>query len=255
MLLFLVILAFIAISVGLAWYFIAHDKGESEPRGALWVAVGFGFGGAVAAATVEYFVTPSKDLAAGRALLPLLGTTLTVGCIEEFCKFVPLAFFLRRKRYFNEHTDGIIYFVLAGLGFGLPENILYTLQFGAGVGVGRIILTPFFHAATTGMVGYFYAKYRLGGIRLRTVFLALIGAMILHGLYDFGLTSGNQLLAIMSILITLGISIWLFLFYMRATDLDREQGLSVVGNNSFCRSCGFPNPKRLLYCTHCGNHA
>jgi RsiW-degrading membrane proteinase PrsW (M82 family) len=185
----------------------------------------------------------------------LSSRTLRRHTIEEACKFVPLAIFLRHKRYFNEHTDGIIYFVLAGLGFGLPENILYTLQYGAGVGAGRIVLTPFFHAATTGMVGYFYAKYRLGGTRQITVWLALIAAMVLHGLYDFGLTSGHQVYAALSVCITLSMSIGLFVFYMKATDLDREQGLSVVGNNSFCRSCGFPNPKHGLYCVHCGNHA
>jgi predicted amidophosphoribosyltransferase len=42
---------------------------------------------------------------------------------------------------------------------------------------------------------------------------------------------------------------------MRATDLDQESGLSAVGHNTFCRSCGQPNPKHNLYCTRCGQYA
>jgi RsiW-degrading membrane proteinase PrsW (M82 family) len=255
MLLLLVLLAFIAIAVCLAWYFISHDHGEREPRGALWLAVGFGLCGAIAAAVIEHFVISPQDLTVGRPLFSLLSSTMIVGAVEEACKFLPLAFYIRRKRYFNEHTDGIIYFALAGLGFGLPENILYTIQFGASVGLGRIILTPFFHAATTAMVGYFYAKYRIDKKPLATVIMALVAAMVIHGIYDFGFTSGNTLLSIVSVVITLTMSIGLFFLYMRATDLDKEQGLSVVGNNSFCRACGFPNPKHGLYCTHCGNYA
>jgi RsiW-degrading membrane proteinase PrsW (M82 family) len=255
MLLYIVLLSFIAIAACVAWYFIAHDHGEREPIGALWIALGFGFVGAIAAALLEALVVPAHDLTAGTPLWPLLGSTLTIGLIEEACKFVPLSLFLFRKRYFNEHTDGVIYFAIAGLGFGLPENILYTLQFGAKVGVGRIILTPFFHAATTGIVGFFLAKSKISRSSKLTVCGALLLAMILHGLCDFGLSSGKSLFALMSVIITLSLSIGLFLFYTLATDLDQEQGLSVVGHNTFCRACGFPNPKRQLYCTHCGHYA
>jgi RsiW-degrading membrane proteinase PrsW (M82 family) len=255
MLLFVVLLAFILISAGIAWYFISHDHGEKEPIGALWLALGFGFGGAIVGAVVESFIVPASKLAAGRPLGPLLLSCLTIGVIEESCKFIPLAFFIKGKRYFNEHTDGIIYFALAGLGFGLPENILYTLQFGAKVGLGRIILTPFFHAATTGMVGFFLAKSKIAGSSGVKIVLALLAAMLLHGIYDFGLASGRELFALMSVVITLSMSVGLFLFYVRATDLDQELGLSVVGVNSFCRACGSPNPKHGLYCTHCGNYA
>jgi RsiW-degrading membrane proteinase PrsW (M82 family) len=255
MLLYALLSAFILIAVGLAWYFIKHDRGEREPVNALWVAVGFGFGGAIMASIIESILVPSNALKAGRPLGPLLMTALLIGVIEESCKFVPLSLFLYRKRYFNEHTDGIIYFALAGLGFGLPENILYTLQFGAGAGLGRIFLTPFFHAATTGMVGFFLAKSKVDKRPRRIVWLMLAVAMLLHGLYDFGLTSGNAILTLMSVAITFSLSIGLFVLYGRATELDKEEGLSVVGHNSFCRACGFPNPKHHLHCIHCGQYA
>src|SRR5476651_2621069 len=153
MTIFIILMVFVLIAVGLARYFIKGDHGEKEPIGALWLALGFGFAGGILAAILESVLIPPKDLSATSPLLVILGAALTVGVIEEAAKYIPLSLFLYPKRYFNEHTDGVIYFALAGLGFGLPENILYTLQFGASAGFGRILLTPFFHAATTGMIG------------------------------------------------------------------------------------------------------
>ena len=79
--------------------------------------------------------------------------------------------------------------------------------------------------------------------------------MLLHGFYDFGLISGVTLFGILSITITLALSILLFVFYARATELDQREGLSAVGHNGFCRSCGRPNPEHKLYCSQCGKRA
>jgi RsiW-degrading membrane proteinase PrsW (M82 family) len=255
MLLFVILLIFIGLSAGLAWFLISHDHGEREPVGALWLAFGLGFVGAIAAGIIEYFVIPSKNLLPGRPLPTILMAALGVGIVEEACKFVPLALYIYKKRFFNEHTDGVIYFALAGLGFGLPENLLYTLQFGSSAGVGRVLLTPFFHAAITATVGYYLAKGKVAGHSLLNVWPVLIVAMLLHGLYDFGLTSGVGIYAAFSVLITLGLSAALFVLYLHAVEHDQDRGMSVVGTNNFCRSCGFPNPEHHLYCTSCGKNA
>ncbi len=255
MLLFLILLAFVLIAAALAWYFIAHDRGEHEPIGALWLAFGFGFGGGIVAAVVENLFISPKDLDPSSTLTTIFVASMAVGVIEEACKFIPLSLFLYPKRYFNEHTDGIIYFALAGLGFGLPENVLYTMQFGAATGFRRMLLTPFFHAAITGMVGYFLIRAKLAKRSPVKVPLVLLMAMILHGLYDFGLASGRMFFTIVSISITFGLSVLLFLLYTKATDLDQQLGMSRVGHNRFCRSCGKPNTDHHLYCTRCGERA
>lgn len=255
MIIFVILLIFIGIAAGLAWYLIAQDHGEKEPIGALWLAFGFGIAGGVVAALIENAFIAVRDLNPLSPLHLILFTSLAVGVIEESCKFIPLSLFLYPKRYFNEHTDGVIYFALAGLGFGLPENILYTLQFGASTGISRILLTPFFHAATTGIVGFFLIRGKLAGRSRWRSWLVLVLAMALHGLYDFGLASGVALYIIISIAITLTLSIMLFWFYLRAVELDQQFGLSVVGHNSFCRNCGHPNPEHHLYCARCGQRA
>jgi len=251
------IVVFVGLAVFLTRYFLAHDRGEREPIGALWLAFGLGFVSMVPAVILESLLVSSR-YAGGKpqhADGGLLVAVLTVGAVEEICKFAPAALFLFKKRYFNEHTDGIIYFALAGLGFGLPENILYTMVYGTGTGVTRLIFTPFFHAAITGMVGYFLVKVKLDRRPAWTVGAALAAAVVLHGLYDFGAFVTEGVYMVLSMMITLGMTAALFVLFMRAGELDRAVGLSTVGHNSFCRSCGFPNPKHNLYCQHCGQRA
>jgi RsiW-degrading membrane proteinase PrsW (M82 family) len=254
--LFIIVIAFILIAAALVWFMLRKDKGEKEPTTALWIAAGFGFGGSILAAIIEHF-TVSTNLLNGSStdLKAVFIATLTVGVIEEVCKFIPLAIFIDTKKYFNEHTDGIIYFAIAGLAFGVPENILYSLQFGAKVGLSRLVLTPIFHAATTAMVGYFLARSKIDKKSLLIPALALVGAILLHSLYDFGLASQTIFWTILSLMITAGMTAIFFILFMRSNELDREEGLSVVGNIDFCRNCGQPNPTHALYCEHCGKRA
>lgn len=254
---FFLVLSFIALAGGLAWYLLSHDKGEREPIGALWMASGSGVLGAIAAAFIENVVLPADTVSTsvehvtGQVFLGMMG----VGVIEELCKFLPVALFLYRKRYFNEHTDGIIYFALAGLGFGLPENILYTIGFGTRTGILRLVAMPFFHVATTVFVGFFLTRVKLDRRPKWTVVAALAGAMIVHGVYDTGVASGRPILIVLSLMIAAGLTAMLFVLMACAQDLDRKQGLSAVGNNAFCRSCGYPNPDHKLYCQRCGQRA
>ncbi|PIZ63601.1 hypothetical protein COY17_00460 [Candidatus Saccharibacteria bacterium CG_4_10_14_0_2_um_filter_52_9] len=255
MTLFLVVLVFITLAVGLVWFLIAHDRGEKEPIAALWMAAGLGLVGALLAGWLEGRLVSIDNLLPNTPHGALLATALGVGAIEEFCKFVPLALVIYKRRYFNEHTDGVIYFALAGLGFGLPENILYTLQFGTKTGLTRLFLTPLFHAATTGTVGYFLAKRKLAGKPVLGIVVPLAVVMVLHGLYDFGLASGTLAYAIGALFVTLGTSAGLFMLFMRAGARDQFVGISAVGHNAYCRSCGFANPQHHLYCVHCGKNA
>ena len=253
--LLLILLVFIGIAGGLAWFLISQDHGKKEPILALWGAFAVGALGALAAYFIETKFLSSSSIAYGAAKGELLRGTMLVGVIEESCKFLPLALLIYGRKYFNEYTDGVIYFALAGLGFGLPENLLYTLQDGTQTGLVRVLLTPAFHAATTAMVGYFLAKQKMTHRSPFFVAIPFAVAIVIHGLYDFGLLSGDTAYAAVSVVITLCITGNMFFLFSRATSHDQDLGLSVVGNNSFCRSCGWPNPKHHLYCIHCGKNA
>ena len=258
--LFIIILLYIILAGVLAWYFIAHDRGSKEPVGALWLAAGLGVLAALAAGFVEVSLLPKNLLAYPGSGTPyeILLLAMGIGVIEESLKFIPIALYLFRKSFFNEHTDGLIYFAIAGLGFGVPENILYAISFGAKAGWARVILTPIFHATTTAIVGYFLIRAKLGHRQpIALAGTALLAAAFLHGLYDFGLMVNGQIpvFTLLSLLITAGLTISIFILYKKATAQDQALGISSQGRNSFCRHCGTANPSHNLYCSKCGKYA
>lgn len=248
----LILRAFIGLSVLLVVYLLSKDRGEREPKTALWAAAGFGVLALVLAAVLEGFfvkLDPSGSLGANRTVLR---GSMLIGLIEESAKFIPLAIFIYHKRYFNEHTDGVIYFAIAGLAFGLPENLLYTLGGGVAAGIVRLILTPYFHAATTATIGYFLIRHKISKRPFGLVVLAYVSMVVAHGMYDFGMFSGVGWYTLLSLGITATVTGALFWFIRRALKLDQNMGLAAVGKNNYCRSCGYPNPKHNLYCTRCG---
>ena len=250
------IIVFFALSGFLTWYLLSKDKGEREPTGPLWGAIGFGVLAVILAMILEAIFLPDTDqLSKSHDAGQLFAASMGVGIIEELCKYLPLAAFIYQKRYFYEDTDGILYFALAGIGFGLPEDVIYTLDSGATTGFVRALLGPFFHSVTTATVGYVLIRSKLSGKGFWAPLPVLLLMMFVHGLYDFGVLYENLFFWGISLVITVGLTIFIFKIAARAKVRDQQIGLSVVGVNAFCRACGAPNPKRSLYCTRCGRHA
>ena len=248
-----IIRLFVAATVLLILYIRSKDRGSHEPAGALWGAAGFGLLAVIVASILNgIFVSLSPDTASMGATLYVFRESITIGVIEEVCKFLPLALFIYKRPYFNEHTDGVLYFALAGLGFGMPENLLYSLEGGVGTALARLVLTPYFHAATTAFIGYFLIRKKLTKASFFPVVAALITMILAHGLYDFGLFSGVAVLALVSVAITFTVTGGLFWLAHRAMVLDQRLGLASVGNNQFCRTCGRANIKKYLFCIYCG---
>ena len=219
----------------------------------LWVAAGFGFASIIIAmilSGVFIDIDPDSNPAIVYGLISMLG----VGLIEEAAKFFPLASFIYKKSYFNEFTDGIIYFAFCGLVFGVLENFLYSLGYGYETGIARILLTPFFHAAGTAFIGFFLIKAKLKNKGLLSVFTAYLGVAILHGFYNFGFISGIPHLVVLSLMISALLTMSIFLLNMKANELDKELGLSASGENKYCRQCGAIN-NNSLYCVNCGRKA
>ncbi len=254
MILVVVLVMFFLLVAGLVWFLLHNDRGSKEPIGALWAAAGFGFLALIVGGILESVLLSQSQLE-GKASLYSFLAFMVVGLIEEGFKFVPLAIFVWKKPYFNEVADGIIYFAISGLTFGLAENILYAIGFGAGAGLGRILLVPFFHAATSSIIGYTFAKAKVEHKPLTNTVIVGVCIALLHGLYDFGISSRNVPLTLMGLAITIGLTTTLFVLYSKAIRDDQEHGRMAFGHNAFCRTCGKPNPNHMLYCQYCGKLA
>lgn len=258
---YFVILAFIAIASCLVWYLLGHDHGRRLPVEALWLACGFGGLAMVLALVAEQRLVPANFLHYPQAFsldarLQYFGT---IGFVEECAKFVPLALFIYRQTYFRQYVDGVIYFAICGLTFGLGENILYTISYGTNVGLMRLLLTPFLHAATTAILGFYLAHLKLRGSRSSLLLAsALVVVPLLHATYDYCVGALQPYLQITALVITLGLAQALFLFFIEANVRDRLAWVPALARHyqpaaRYCTGCGQANSHHGNYCEVCGH--
>jgi protease PrsW len=246
---FITIILFILLSLALLWFMFKGDHGKKEPITILWTAAGFGLLALILAGPIEtLFIPHTSDSIMHLGIGTKFFYALLIGVIEESLKFLPLAWYIYKKPSFNENVDGILYFAISGLTFGLLENILYVVSFGSEAAF-RLLLTPFFHTAGTAILGYALIRIKLTKKPLTLLLPYFIGVIMLHAFYDFGLFSGIIHLIVVSLMISLLLDVGLFIFYAEAKAHDKVEGLSV---NNFCQSCGRQNANRTIFCEVCG---
>ena len=115
-----------------------------------------------------------------------------VGLVEEIAKtlFFLLAWFLLRSRI-NESIDIIAYSCITALGFAATENMLYFVNHGPVIIVGRAVLATISHMIDGAIIGYGFVlyKYHPKGQKWWILPGYLSAAAIIHGLYDFVITA------------------------------------------------------------------
>ena len=125
----------------------------------------------------------------GESLLRGLGAGIT----EESVKGAGLVVLLLALRdEFDNVTDGILYGVLIGAGFGMVENFAYFAGSARGdlgfLILGRVILGWLAHSTFTGLFGAglgFARESRSRRVRLLAPAVGFVAAIALHSLFDF----------------------------------------------------------------------
>lgn len=158
---------------------------------------------------------------------------LGVGLIEEFIKLSVLMIFVWRSPKFDYRYDGIVYAVASSLGFAALENVLYVIQFGTQVSIGRAIFAIPGHTTFGVFMGYYLSRaknHKLLGHGIRKTFLfiyAIAIPSIIHGLYDFMLSTpakeagyGNYFFIYVIIL-----DIWAWIVIRHEARTDRPLGV------------------------------
>lgn len=244
--------------IGVGWLFIRYliqkDYGTKEPRRALLLAGLVGLLATFGAIFLEKWLLPDDFISHPERLkaVGLFDNSLIVGVVEESLKSIPIAIFIYSRRYFNELNDGILYFGIGGMVFGVVEDIGYELAF-PGSGIARLILGPYLHAGFCVLFGYALARRKVLKNGWWVVALGLIASIAFHGIYDFGIFYAHSWSLIMSFVITAMININIFYLLKRTRLEDAKLGNATAYSNYYCSTCGRPNPRRYLYCQYCGN--
>lgn len=123
---------------------------------------------------------------------------IVAGFTEELFKYLVVFLFILKNSNFNERFDGIVYAVFVSLGFAAVENILYVYNYGMNTGFLRAITAVPAHAIFGIVMGFYFGK-SLFNSRKKYLFLALFMPILLHGIYDFMIMSGKELLLLLFI--------------------------------------------------------
>ncbi|MBC7442345.1 MAG: PrsW family intramembrane metalloprotease [Ramlibacter sp.] len=181
------------------------DRWEPEPRPALWFAFLWGAGVSVATALIfDLGVQIALNLAGASRSTAGSGSDFTAAVIqapivEETAKGVGilLIFWVPRSR-FDGPADGIVFAATVAAGFAFSENIQYfgvAMMEGGAADLGftflvRGVLSPFAHVMFTACTGIAIglAARRRGAAAAGTILLGLLGAILLHMLWNGAFT-------------------------------------------------------------------
>jgi len=177
----------IAPSALLVWYFHARDLYPEPPR-VLWTTFALGV---LSVLPVLMVGVPIHQLIAGieaPVIRGFLEAFFVAAVPEEFFKLAVLLLYSMRRVEFDEPMDGIVYGVVASLGFATFENVLYVFDGGLGVAVSRAFSAVPFHAFAGAILGYYVGQAKFRPEEKWLLIVKGYGAvMVLHGLYDFPL--------------------------------------------------------------------
>jgi RsiW-degrading membrane proteinase PrsW (M82 family) len=179
-------------SLLLIWYFYSQDR-FPEPRRVLLMTFFLGVLTTIPAGIVEWIlmsqVLPGLGLTNLMAGLSMAGTA---GATEEFFKWLVVILYCARNKEFDEPMDGIVYGVVASLGFATLENYIY-VQVSPPESMLMTALARAFtavpcHAFLGAIMGYHVGQAWFGkGGRGLHLLLSLVLPAVLHTLYDFPL--------------------------------------------------------------------
>jgi len=148
----------------------------------------------------------SYTLFAGTTNIKILVTMIFgVALIEEYFKYLVLTKYAYKQDSFNEPMDGIVYGVIASLGFALVENIIYVFLYAdpgqeMRVGILRMFTAIPAHALMGVIMGYYVGKAKFDKVNSKKLMAkGLLGAIILHSAYNYFLSLGNAM-AVFSII-------------------------------------------------------
>lgn len=172
-------------------YFWRQDRRRPEPKGLIGKVFLMGM---LSVAPILVIELALQALFGPLPFWPkLLAESFIVAALtEEYFKRLVVKRYAYDHHAFDEVHDGVLYTIVASLGFACLENILYAAN-DPTVGVLRAFTAVPLHALASGLMGYYIgrAKFALEHERQGLMARGLGSAVAMHGLYNFFVLSGT----------------------------------------------------------------
>ncbi len=170
-------------------YIYLKDKNDTEPLKLLFKTFLSGILVAFPILLVEFifqFAIPLVPF--GKFGIVFVEAVFGIALVEEGFKYLAVKKVAYRHAEFNEPYDGIMYAVVASLGFASIENIFYVLPQGLSTGILRMFTAVPLHAMCGVMMGFYIglAKFTADPKKAKGyLVIAVLAPTIAHGLYDY----------------------------------------------------------------------
>ncbi len=178
-------------------YVIHQDRIRPEPKGLVIKIFFIGFLFTLPTVILQLLTTRLIPELANQPLINIAYQSFFVAAIfEEFFKLLVVKRFIYDDSHFDEILDGIVYAIVASMGFACLENILYVIQGGMPAALLRAFTAVPLHALATGLMGYYVGMAKFASTRFQEQLWFLRGyalAVLIHGVYNF-LLQANSIL-------------------------------------------------------------
>ncbi|MBN2879267.1 MAG: PrsW family intramembrane metalloprotease [Clostridia bacterium] len=208
------VLIFLAILPGIIFLIFIYkiDRFNREPIGLLAKLFFVGIA-AIAPAIVLEQIFLRMNLFQGYLGLAI-EAFLIIGLTEEYLKRLAVKIVAYRSAEFDERLDGIVYCVVASLGFATLENVMYVIQYSQDMPylwLSRALLAVPAHMLFGITMGYYLSMSKFCNnptLSKKYASLSLWIPVFFHGLYDFFALSGSFVFLVL--LIVLMIVMWVY---------------------------------------------
>ena len=214
----------LAVLPSLTWLFF-YLKEDPHPEPRLWLFIIFLMGVALAPLVI------SLEMVLGKIFNFFIAIPLESGLlifiiaplVEEAAKYGVVHLALNKNPVLDEPVDGMVYVIVAALGFAAIENVFAIFSF---VPIGapgyfdaafnfismRFISAVALHGLASGISGYYFAKFYF--IKRNPLFIVwgLFLATLLHGIYNFLIVKNNEYIPLILTGVILGAAAALVIF-------------------------------------------
>ena len=178
---------FIAMLPGIFWlWFYRRQDKKPEPWKLITKIFIWGMLATIPAIVLELVVDFFVPFAQSENItIIVLSTLFVVAPIEEYLKYLVVREKIFRHKEFDQAVDGIIYTIVAALGFASFENILVVFSDGEGAIALRFATATLMHALTSGIIGFYIGLGKINPEKSKSLIRrGLLIAIALHSLYN-----------------------------------------------------------------------
>ena len=176
-------------SIYLVRYFYSKDSHKPEPVGLIIKVFFIGILSVIPVIIIEIILTAFfSNMSSFPLTFYFIEAFIVAGCCEEYIKLMVVKKYVYNDEHFDEVMDGIVYTVVASLGFACMENIIYVMSGDTSTAIMRAFTAVPLHAFASGIMGYYIGKAKFAETPEEEEALTYKGLFIaigIHGLYNF----------------------------------------------------------------------